>query len=446
MQALGYASPMLRLLDLRGRAPGAPLALPRPDLAGEAPLAEVRAILGEVRARGDAALFEFTKRFDGAALTSLRIPDAALDEALERTKPALRDALGEARDAIVAFHRHRSAPPPPFERGGVTVTHLELPVARAGIYAPGGRAKYPSSVLMAAVPARVAGVDEVVLCVPPGPDGTLPDEILAAARLAGVDEVYSVGGAQAIGAMAYGTESIRRVDVIVGPGSRWVSLAQREVRGAVGVPAAFAGPSEVVVVADDSTPPELAAIDLVVQAEHGPDGLAWLVTWSKHTADAVRAEVERLVAASPRRDETLSTLGSGGYAVLVDDASQALEVANEIAPEHLELMSANAHELVAGVRNVGAVFVGVRAPASIGDYAAGPSHVLPTFRSARFSSVLGVEDFVRRVHAIEVSEAGLARVAPIVAALADCEGLSAHGESVRMRTGAPTWSRPGSAP
>jgi histidinol dehydrogenase len=233
--------------------------------------------------------------------------------------------------------------------------------------------------------------------------------------------------------MAYGTESIQAVDVIVGAGSRYVSLAKQEVRAVVGVPAAFAGPSEVVVVADESTPVDCAAIDVVVQAEHGPDGLAWLVTWSETALAAINESIGRFVDGAPRKAEITSTLDSGGYAVLVDGPEEAMAVANEIAPEHLELCCADPERLVPLVRNAGAVFLGPWSPASMGDYMAGPSHVLPTFRSARFASVLGVEDFLRRVHVIRADRAGLAAVAPHVAAIARAEGLFAHAESVAVR-------------
>ncbi|MBW3669803.1 MAG: histidinol dehydrogenase, partial [Actinobacteria bacterium] len=323
-------------------------------------------------------------------------------------------------------------------RDGVLVREIRIPVDRAGLYVPGGRALYPSTVLMTAIPARVAGVPELVLCVPPGPDGKVAPATLAAAALAGVDEVYRVGGAQAVAAMAYGTESIAPVDVIVGPGNIYVSLAKREVanEGVVGVPSAFAGPSEVVVIADETTPVDFAAIDVVVQAEHGPDGLAWLVTWSASVADAVTEAVARLVAASPRRREIEATLGDGGYAVVVDTPEQAMEVANAIAPEHLELMSDNAEALVPLVRHAGAVFVGPYSPASVGDYLAGPSHVLPTYGSARFGGALRVDDFCKYVHVVSLDESTLARVAPHVAAIAEAEGLAAHAESVRIR-----WAR-----
>jgi histidinol dehydrogenase len=422
---------MLKVLDLRGAATDL-RGLPRPDLAAEAPVADVRAILAAVRAGGDDALRDYTRRFDGAEVTDLRVPTSELAAAAGRLDPALLSALGAARDSIEAFHRWRHTETGTYERSGIQVEHLEIPVDRAGVYVPGGLARYPSSVLMTAIPPKVAGVGAVVLCTPPDRDGRVPDAILAAAHLAGVDEVYRVGGAQAIAAMAYGTESIASVEVIVGAGHRYVSLAKQEVRGVVGVPAAFAGPSEVVVVADETTPVDCAAIDVVVQAEHGPDGLAWLVTWSEVALAAINDAIGRFVAAAPRRAEISSTLELGGYAVLVDSPEDAMAVANEIAPEHLEICCADPERLVPLVRNAGAVFLGPWSPASIGDYIAGPSHVLPTFRSARFASVLGVEDFLRRVHVIRADRAGLAAVAPHVAAIARAEGLFAHAESVTV--------------
>lgn len=432
---------MLKRLDLRSGAPGAPAALPRPDLSDPGPVAEVHAVVEDVRRRGDAALRDYTARFDGAEIDTIRVGPDVISAAATELDTRLIAALTRAAESIETFHRHRAPAPGRYEHNGVEVDLLELPVARAGVYVPGGLASYPSSVLMCAIPARVAGVGAVAMCVPPRPDGSIPPEVLAAAGLAKVDEVYRVGGPQAIAAMAYGTESVRSVDVIVGPGSRRVSLAKWEVRGVVGMPAAFAGPSEVVVVADDTVPAEFAAIDLVVQAEHGPDGLAWLVTWSEPVLEEVTSAVARLVASSPRRAEIEATLNGGGYGVLVDGPRQALEVCNEIAPEHLELCCRDAADLVGLVRNAGAVFVGPYSPASLGDYMAGPSHTLPTFRSARYASVLGVEDFLRRVHVISADEATLGRLAQDVAAIAEAEGLEAHARSVLVRSGVAT-SRP----
>jgi histidinol dehydrogenase len=307
-----------------------------------------------------------------------------------------------------------------------------VPVDRAGLYVPGGRATYPSTVLMTAIPARVAGVPEIALCVPPDRDGRVPQATLAAAALVGVDEVYRVGGAQAIAALAYGTETIRPVDVIVGPGNMYVTAAKREVAGVVGIES-LAGPSELVVVADDTADPAMVAADLVAQAEHGPDGAAILVTWDEAVADAVDEAVGKLTAEAPRRAEIEATLKSGGRTVLVDAPDMALEAANAIAPEHLELITADPESLVPLVRNAGAVFCGPWSPAVVGDYVAGVNHVLPTARTARFASALRVDTFRKHVHVVTLDQAALARVAPYVQSFAEMEGLDAHGRSVELR-------------
>jgi len=286
---------------------------------------------------------------------------------------------------------------------------------------------------MTAVPARVAGVEEVVVCVPPGPDGRVPDATLAAAAVAGVDGLHPVGGAQAIAALAYGTESIAAVDVIVGPGNVYVALARREVAGVVGIPTGFAGPSEVIVVGDSTVPADFAAVDVLVQAEHGPHGLAWLVTWDEDFADAVESAIDRHLLDSPRRPEIEATLDSSGYCVIVDTPTDALAVVDEIAPEHLQLMCEGADDMALEVRNAGAVFCGPWSPASLGDYMAGPSHVLPTAGTARFAGALTVSDFTKDVHVVTADRAAIERLGPHIVALADVEGLYAHAESVRMR-------------
>jgi len=429
---------LLRRLDVRGFAGNRTQlrdALPRPADEQERSAETVAAIIAEVRAKGDSALRGFTEEFDHIRLDELQVPASQMKAALHRVPTALRAALDVAHDRILAYHAHEAGPAGAhsFVSAGVTVTHLIRPVSRAGCYAPGGRARYPSTVLMCVAPARVAGVGEVVLCVPPGPDGSIDDATLAAAAIAGVDQVYRVGGAQAIAAMAYGTESIDPVDVIVGPGNRYVAEAKRQVSGVVGVASAFAGPSEVVVIAGPDTPAELAAIDLVVQAEHGPDGLAWLITWSEEVAAAVSAQVDRMVAASPRRADLEATLKAGGYVVLVDGPGQAMAVANIVAPEHLEILTEDAESWLPQVESAGAVFLGVLSPASLGDYLAGPNHVLPTNRTARFASALRVDDFRRHIHAVSITEEGLAELGPHVVTLAETEGLPAHADSVRLR-------------
>ena len=422
---------LLRLIDARGLAD-----VPIPEITDATPagvLEAVREIIAEVRRDGDAALRQMARRFDGASLGDLAVSPAATAAALASLEPAVRDALEVAAERIGEFHGAGREPAQVWSRDGVTVRSLQIPVDRAGLYVPGGRAAYPSTVLMTAIPARVAGVASLALCVPPRPDGTVAPVTLAAAALAGVQEVYAVGGAGAVAALAYGTETVPRVDLIAGPGNTYVAVAKQEVAGVVGVPSAFAGPSEVVVVADGSAAPDLAALDLIVQAEHGPDGMACLVTWEPTVAEAVAAEVAAASAAAPRRTEIEATLSSSGYTIVVENRAQAAEVVNRIAPEHLQLMVAEPDELVPLIRHAGAIFCGENAPAALGDYLAGPSHVLPTGRTARFASALGVADFCRRTHVISADEDALVSLGPAVETLATAEGLPAHAASLRRR-------------
>lgn len=426
---------MLTRLDLRGFTGDWRARLPRPQAAANLPVEAVQSILAEVCAGGDEAVRTLTERFDGVRLESLRVPPADVDAALEAIPPLLREALEVARANILAYHRHQVREDARHERDGIVLRELHRPVDRAGLCVPGGEAPLMSTVLMTAIPARVAGVPEVVLCSPPSSGGTVAPGILAAAALAGVDEVYRIGGAQAVAAMAYGTETIAPVDVIVGPGGLFTSVAKQQVaaQGVVGVPGSFPGPSEVVVVADDTTPVDYAAIDVIVQIEHGPDSVGWLITWSEEVADRIEAAVARLAAASPRRAVIEANLAANGYSALVDGPDEALAVANAVAPEHLELMTADPEALLPLVRSAGAVFCGAFAPASVGDYLAGPSHVLPTYGSARFSGALRVDDFLKTIHVVSLDGPTLSRVAPHVAAIADAEGLPAHAQSVQLR-------------
>ncbi len=426
---------MLERLDLRGNAGDLRHVLPRPEPLEEGPVAAVQAILAAVRSRGDAALRELTNQFDRVVLDDVRVPIEEIEDAVDQLQAPLRAALEAAAEGIEDFHKHQLCADRVYERDGIVVEERQQPVDRAGCYVPGGRAVYPSTVLMTAIPARVAGVREIALCVPPDASGRVPISTLAAASIAGVDEVYRIGGAQAIGAMAFGTESVPAVDVIVGPGNVYVALAKREVAGMVGVPSAFAGPSEVVVVADDSTGVELAAVDVILQAEHGPGGLAWLVTWSESAADAITTEIEAQVARAARHDDIAATFATGGHVVVCDGPAQAADVINLIAPEHLELLTEDPRALLPLVRHAGAIFCGPWAPASVGDYIAGPSHVLPTAGTARFSGALTVRDFQKSLHIITLDEAALAKVAPHVEAIATAEGLAAHADSVRRRRG-----------
>lgn len=435
---LGTVGAVLNRLDLRGVTDFAG-RLPRPEMDGEEPLAAVREILAAVRSDGDAALREYSERFDGVTLDQIEVSPEDIAAAREQVGPDVLAALELARDRIAVHHREQLRGEVAHSDDGVHIRSFQRPVDRVGCYVPGGRASYPSTLLMTAVPALVAGVAEVVVCVPPDrTTGAVSPVTLAAASVAGVQHVYAVGGAQAIGALAYGTDSIDPVDVICGPGNRYVALAKAEVAGTVGVAAAFAGPSEVVVIADDTAPADLAAIDVILQAEHGPDGLAWLITWDEAVADDVTESVRRLTESAARRDDIAATLAEGGYAVVVDTPEAAVEVANLVAPEHLELIVADPESLVPLVRNAGAIFCGPASPASIGDYVAGPSHVLPTYGTARFASALTVDDFLKHHHVITVDpsaydEGGLAEA---VATLADAEGLTAHADSVRLRSAA----------
>lgn len=410
--------------------------LPRPAVVDEPPVQAVAALCDEVRDGGDSAVRDITRRIDGCDLPALRASAAECQAALETLDPVLREALVVAKDRIEAFQRHTVVPEDVWTEGGVSVRSLPRAVDRAGAYVPGGTTPLISSVLMTVLPAKVAGVAEVVVATAPGPDGRAAPGILAAAALAGVDEVLVGNSSALVAAMAYGTESIGRVDVIVGPGGRYTAQAKREVaaRGLVGVPASFAGPSEVVVIADEHAIPAHAAVDLIVQIEHGPDGLAWLLCWSEAVAEAVEAMVEEIAGTAARTDLIRRNLNENAYTAIVDGPLEAVAVANAIAPEHLQLMVHDADELLERVHHAGAVFCGDLSPASVGDYVAGPSHVLPTYGSARFAGALGVADFQRRMHSVTVDRTGLDQLAPAVIALAEAEGLGVHAESVRMRS------------
>ena len=421
---------MLKVVDLRGWGdPPRPAALALDPAVADA----VRGIVARVRAEGDPALVELTRTHDEADIEGrIRVSEVQIDAASDTLAPDLRNALAAMAERLRDLHSRQLPAEWETERDGVRFGEVVRPLAAVGCYVPGGLAAYPSTVLMTAIPAQVAGVPEIALCVPPGPDGSVPQATLAAAALLGLEEVYRVGGAQAIAAMAYGTESIRPVDVIVGPGNVYVTLAKREVAGVVGIEAT-AGPSELVVVADESAPADYVAIDLMAQAEHGPGGAALLVTWSESLAADVAEAIDRLLGESSRRADTEATLRSGGVIVLVDGPEQAMDVANIVAPEHLELMNADPAALVPLVRHAGAVFCGQFAPAAVGDYVAGVNHVLPTARTARFSSALRVANFCKHLHVVGLDESALGRVAPYVAAFAETEGLESHAKSVRLR-------------
>ena len=396
--------------------------------------AAVRLIVDDVRRRGDAALIEYTARFDRVTFTPdrLRITGAEFDAAEAAVPSDALAALRFARDRIEAFHRRQLPKDDRYRDAlGVDLGLRWTPIDAVGLYAPGGTAAYPSSVLMNAVPAKVAGVPRVALVVP-APDGILNPLVLAAARLAGVDEVYRVGGAQAVAALAYGTATIPTVAKIVGPGNAYVAAAKRLVFGTVGIDM-IAGPSEVLVIADGDNDPAWIAADLLAQAEHDTAAQSILITDSVALADAVEAAVAAQVATLPRGEIAAASWRDHGAVIVVDDLSAAVDLANRIAPEHLELAVTDPEALLPGIRNAGAIFLGRHTPEAIGDYVAGPNHVLPTARSARFSSGLSVFDFLKRTTLLGLGPDQLRALAGPAITLAEAEGLGAHARSVSIR-------------
>ncbi|HEY1932372.1 MAG TPA: histidinol dehydrogenase [Acetobacteraceae bacterium] len=394
----------------------------------------VAAIISRVRTRGDAALLEYTTRFDRLTLTAdrLRISAAEIDAAVAAVPPAQAAALDLAATRIEAFHRAQLPTDLRFtDDAGLTLGMRWLPLDAVGLYVPGGKAAYPSSVLMNAIPARVAGVGRIAMCVP-SPDGVLNPLVLAAARRGGVAEIYRVGGAQAVAALAYGTASIAPVDRIVGPGNAYVAEAKRQVFGHVGIDS-IAGPSEVVVLADASNDPRHVALDLLAQSEHDEAAQAILITDSAMFADAVAAAVAAELPALPRAAIAGASWDTHGAIILVRDWDEAVELANRLAPEHLQLMLPDPDAVFAKVRHAGAVFLGAYAPEALGDYVAGPNHVLPTGRTARFASGLSVFDFLKRTTFVSGDAAALARVGPAAVTLAEAEGLQAHARSIAAR-------------
>ena len=394
----------------------------------------VAAILEDVRRRGDAALIEYTRRYDRVDLGAggLRVADAEIAAALALCSKKALAALRLARRRIETYHRHQIPRGFNFrDAAGLTLGARWTALDAVGLYVPGGRAAYPSSVLMNAVPAKVAGVKRLVMVVP-APEGKIDPLVLAAARIAGVDEIYRLGGAQAIAALAYGTATIAPVDKIVGPGNAYVAAAKRMVFGAVGIDL-IAGPSEVVVVADRANPPEWIAADLLAQAEHDAVAQSILITDSAVFADAVSSAVEAQLGDLPRAAIARASWDNHGAIVLVRRLADAPSLIDRLAPEHLQLAVARPEMLLRRVRHAGAIFVGRHAPEALGDYVAGPNHVLPTSRTARFSSGLGVYDFMKRTSLIACGADGLARLGPACVVLAEAEGLGAHARSVALR-------------
>ncbi|MFT4045514.1 MAG: histidinol dehydrogenase [Solimonas sp.] len=395
----------------------------------------VDGIVADVRARGDAALLELTNRFDRRALTNaaeLEVPKAQWAAAWDAQPADLRAALEAAAARIRAYAGHQKLAPFAFvDELGNTLGQEVRALERVGIYVPGGKAAYPSSVLMNAIPAKVAGVDEIVMVVP-APDSELNPVVLAAAHLAGVDRVFTIGGAQAVAALAYGTATIPAVDKIVGPGNAYVAAAKRAVFGRVGIDS-IAGPSEIVVVSDGGSDPRWMAMDLFSQAEHGEDSEAILISPDAAFLDRVAAAMAERVTALPREKIVRTSIAERGALILVRDLDEACAVSNRIAPEHLELAVEAPRALLPKIRHAGAIFVGRHTPEAFGDYCAGPNHVLPTSRAARFSNPLGVYEFQKRSSLIECTPDGARPLAWIAGRIADAEGLQAHAQSARDR-------------
>jgi len=421
---------MIRILDVAQVSPDEIFARTEDtrDVTGT-----VAAIIADVRQNGDSALLRYAKTFDKAEPDTIEVPAAALDAAVEALTPQLRAILEEAADNIRRFHscQVRNS----FilaEQDGVVLGQKVTPIEKVGLYIPGGTAAYPSSVLMNCIPAKIAGCSEIVMVSPPTCNGDVNPVILAAARIAGVDRVFRTGGAQAVAALAYGTETVPRVDKIVGPGNAFVAEAKRQVFGQVAIDM-IAGPSEILVVADGESDSVHVAADLLSQAEHDKMASAVLVTDSMALAEAVSAELERQIPLLPRRDIARASIDNNGKIIVAEDLSAAIDIANEIAPEHLELCVSDPFAWLDKIRNAGSIFMGRYCPESLGDYFAGPNHTLPTSGTARFSSPLSVDDFVKKSQFTYYTAPALEAVSGKIAAFARQEGLEAHARSALVR-------------
>ncbi len=392
----------------------------------------VAAILSDVRQNGDAALFRYSKQFDNADLTVLEVSQEERKAALEQVDSTLLEILKQAADNIRAFHEKQKRPDFVItEKQGIVLGQKIIPLERAGVYVPGGTASYPSTVLMDTIPAKIAGVGEIIM-VTPAKDGKIKPVILAAAEIAGVDRIFRVGGAQAIAALAYGTESIPKVDKIVGPGNAYVAEAKKQVFGKVSIDM-IAGPSEILILADDTCDAAIVAADMLSQAEHDKMASAVLVTDSQRLADAVTEELERQIPLLPRAEIARASIDTYGKIILADSMMQAIAISNEIAPEHLEICVDDPFAYLAEIRHAGSVFLGKHAPEALGDYFAGPNHTLPTSGTARFSSPLSVDDFIKKTAFTYYTPQALQEVGKQIVRFAEEEGLQAHGRSVSIR-------------
>ena len=393
----------------------------------------VREIIAQVRAKGDEALKRYTKEFDGVDITSVEVGQGAIDEGFRMADPMLVDILYRASERVAAFHQHQVRNS--FlvnEEDGILMGQKIIPLERVGLYVPGGTAAYPSSVIMNCIPAKLAGVKEIVMVTPPGKDGKIPPNILAAARICGVNRVFRVGGAQAIAALAYGTESVPRVDKIVGPGNQFVAEAKKQVFGKVGIDM-VAGPSEILVIADGKCDPRIVAADLLSQAEHDKNASAVLVTDSEALAVAVQTAIEEQLPKLRREEIARASIDTNGKIIVADSLDTAVEIANEIAPEHLEVCVDQPFDYLDKIKNAGSIFLGRNCPEALGDYFAGPNHTLPTSGTARFSSPLSVDDFVKKTQYTYYTRPALEKAQPTVSIFAKQEGLTAHARSIDIR-------------
>ena len=396
----------------------------------------VKNIVTNIKQNGDRALLDYTEKFDRQVYTAsqLKVSGSELDAAYQQISKDLLSAIQTACQKIEAFHRQRVPKSwVKFEEDNVVLGKRYTPVDRAGLYVPGGRASYPSTVLMNAVPAKVAEVPRIVMVTPPGQDGKINPAVLVAAQEAGIEEIYRVGGAQAVAALAYGTETIPKVDVITGPGNIYVTLAKKMVYGTVGIDS-LAGPSEVLVIADEQANPVYVAADLLAQAEHDPMAAAILITTDENLAKKVQDEVTQQLANHPRKILTEKAIANYGLIVVVDSLTEAAELSNLFAPEHLELEIVEPWELINQIRHAGAIFIGNSTPEATGDYLAGPNHTLPTSGAARYASALGVETFMKHSSLIEYSSTALKKMSSTIQILAQAEGLPSHSDSVKFRT------------
>ena len=394
----------------------------------------VRQIVADVMTGGDAAVKKYTRKFDGVSVDGLAVSGAEIDEAFASVSPRFLEVVKKSAENIAEFHSKQKKSGFEINRDGVTLGQKYTAVEKAGLYVPGGTASYPSTVLMNAVPAKIAGVGEIIMCTPPSKNGKVRAEILAAAKIAGVDRIYKCGGAQAIAAMAYGTESIPKVYKIVGPGNIFVALAKKLVFGTVSIDM-IAGPSEILVVADGKADARHVAADMLSQAEHDKLASAVLVTDSAVLAKAVAVEIDRQLETLPRREIASASIENNGKIIVTDSIERAVEVANAIAPEHLEMCVENPRAWLDKIKNAGSVFLGGYTPEALGDYFAGPNHTLPTGGSAKFSSPLSVDDFVKKTQYIMYSAEALEKAAADVEYFAESEGLDGHARSVKIRAG-----------